>query len=103
MFTVTDGGAELIIELLKSGSVINQKSFLIDETLTIAARCITSCFIYVIDKVDFESVIADDQAVLEDLSIEFEHIFGKNTRICLDYTFGHKKLVHPKGKPIVNM
>ena len=60
-----DNGTEFIIETAGRGVVVNFRSFLLEDTLNLTARCHTSVTMQVIDKFYFQKIVAKDKKLVD--------------------------------------
>ena len=60
-----DNGTEFIIETVGRGVAFNYRTFLLEDTLNLTARCHTQATIQVIDKNLFQKIVCKDKRLID--------------------------------------
>lgn len=60
-----DNGTEFIIETIGKGVALNFRSFLLEDTLNLTARCHNQVTLQVINKHFFQKVVKKDKKLIE--------------------------------------
>lgn len=82
-----DNGVDFVIERLYRGSIINHRSFLIEDNIDVIAKCATQVSLFYLDfddikKLRYQSIVLDTNIH----EIE-EQLINKDNAIALDYCY----------------
>ena len=81
-----DNGTEFIIETVGRGVVVNFRSFLLEDTLNLTARCHTPVTMQVIDKSYFEKIVARDKKLIDKINKDIINYVDEGKYFQLDIT-----------------
>ena len=81
-----DNGTEFIIETAGRGVVVNFRSFLLEDTLNLTARCHTTVTMQVIDKFYFQKIVAKDRKLVDRINKDLINYVDEGKYFQLDIT-----------------
>ena len=81
-----DNGTEFIIETAGRGVVVNFRSFLLEDTLNLTARCHTTVTMQVINKFYFQKIVAKDRKLVDRINKDLINYVDEGKYFQLDIT-----------------
>lgn len=91
IYITMDNGVDLVIERLYRGSVINHKSFLVEDCININARCATPVSVYYITLSKINEIRRKDELLDSCILAIEEELIHKDNAIGLDYIINKKR------------
>ena len=89
-------GNEFILDTLYPGSIINQRSFLLEDLMSVSIRCKENSAILELTQASFQKILEGNENLKQRMMIMTDQILKQNKKFPLDYVISRPAILRPR-------